>query len=51
MEQKYLGSFKIWFLKQMEMMKGLQKVTNEEVLENIGKKRTHLNNILHRKTN
>ena len=35
----------------MEKIKWSEKVTNEQVLERIGKKRTLLNNILSRKTN
>ena len=33
------------------MMKLSEKITNEQILENIGKKRTLLNNILRRKGN
>ena len=35
----------------MEKIKGLEKVTNEQVLKRIGEKRTLLNNILRRKAN
>ena len=35
----------------MEKIKWSEKVTNEEVLERIGEKRTLLNNILRRKSN
>ena len=35
----------------MEKIKWSEKVTNEQVLERIGEKRTLLNNILHRKVN
>jgi hypothetical protein len=35
----------------MEKIKGLEKVTDEQVLENIREKRIFLNNILRRKVN
>ena len=35
----------------MEKIKWSEKVTNEQVLERIGEKRTLLNNILHRNAN
>ena len=35
----------------MEKIKWSEKVTNEQVLDSIGEKRTLLNNILHRKAN
>ena len=35
----------------MEKIKGSEKVTNEQVLDRIGEKRTLLNNILRRKVN
>ena len=35
----------------MENIKLSEKVTNEQVLERIGEKRTVLNNIIHRKAN
>ena len=35
----------------MEKIKLSEKVTNEQVLERIGEKRTFLNNILRRKNN
>ena len=35
----------------MEKIKWLEKVTNEQVLDHIGEKRTLLNNILRRKAN
>ena len=35
----------------MEKIKWSEKVTNEQVLDHIGEKRTLLNNILHRKAN
>ena len=38
-------------LEENEEIKWLEIVTNEEVLEHIGEKRTILNNILHRKAN
>ena len=41
----------MWFWGRMEEIKWLEKVTNEEVRERIGEKRTLLNNILRRKAN
>ena len=35
----------------MEKIKWSEKVTNEEILERIGEKRTLINNILRRKSN
>ena len=40
----------MWCWRRMEKIKRSEKVTNE-VLERIGEKRTHLNNILRRKAN
>ena len=41
----------MWFWRRMEKIKGSEKVTNEQVLDRIGKNRTLLNNILRRKVN
>ena len=41
----------MWFCRRTEKIKWSYKVTNEEVLKCIGKKRTLLNNIMHRKAN
>ena len=49
LERKYLENFEILCLRRMERIKWSEKVTNEQVLERIGEKRTFLNNILHRK--
>jgi hypothetical protein len=38
-------------LEENEEIKWLEIVTNEEVLEHIGEKRTIINNIIRRKTN
>ena len=51
LEQKYLERFEIWCWRRMEKKKWSEKVTNEQVLERIGEKRTLLNNILRRKAN
>jgi hypothetical protein len=39
----------MWCWGKMEKMKWSEKVTNEQVLDHIGEKRTLLNNILCRK--
>ena len=39
----------MWCWRRMEKIKWPEKVTNEQVLEHIGEKRTLLNNILRRK--
>ena len=49
LEQKYLESFEMWCWRRMEKIKWSEKVTNEQVLDHIGEKRTLLNNILRRK--
>ena len=49
LERNYLESFEMWCWRKTEKMKGSEKVTNDEVLERIGEKRTHLNNIISRK--
>ena len=36
----------MWYWRRMEKIKWPEKVTNEEVFEHIGEKRTPLNNIL-----
>ena len=41
----------MWCWRRMEKIKRSEKVTNEQVLDRIGEKRTLLNNILRRKTN
>ena len=46
LERKYLQSFEMWYWRRMEKIKWLEKVSNEEVLERTGEKRTLLNNIL-----
>ena len=51
LELKYLESFEMWCWKRMEKIKWSEKVTNEQVLDRIGEKRTLLNNILRRKAN
>jgi hypothetical protein len=44
-----LVSFEIMCWRKMEKIKWPEKVTNQQVLESIGKKRILLNNILHKK--
>ena len=41
----------MWCRRRMEKIKWSEKVTNEQVLNRIGEKRTLLNNILRRKAN
>ena len=41
----------MWCWRRMEKIKWSEKVTNEQVHERIGEKRTLLNNILRRKVN
>jgi hypothetical protein len=45
---KYLVSFQMWCWRRIEKIECSEKVTNEQVLELIGEKRTLLNNILQR---
>ena len=49
LEQKYFESFEVWCSMKMEKTKSSEEVTNEQVLERIGEKRTLVNNILRRK--
>ena len=42
LERKYLGSFEMWCWRRMEKIKWLEKVTNEQVHEHKGQKRTLL---------
>jgi hypothetical protein len=51
LERKYLERFEIWCWSRTETIKWSDKVTNEQVLESVGEKRTFLNNILRRKVN
>ena len=51
LERKYLEKFEIWCWRRMEKIKWSEKVTNEQVLDRIGEKRTLLNNVLRRKAN
>ena len=41
----------MWCWRRMEKIKWSKKVTNEQVIDRIGEKRTLLNNILRRKAN
>ena len=41
----------MWYWRRMEKIKWSEKVTNEQVLDGIGEKRTLLNNTLRRKAN
>jgi len=43
LEGKYLESLELWFWRRMEKTKWSEKVTNEQVLDRIGEKRTLLN--------
>ena len=47
----FMNEIFIWYWRRMENIKWPEKVTNEEVLECIGEKRTLLNNIPRRKAN
>jgi len=51
LEWKYLESFEMWCWRRMEKIKWSERVTNEQVLDRIGEKRTLLKNILRRKAN
>ena len=51
LEQKCLESFDMWCWRRMVKIKWSEKVTNEQVLDHIGEKRSFSNNILHRKDN
>jgi hypothetical protein len=46
-----LESFELWYWRRIEKIQRSEKVTNEQVLERLGEKRTLLNNILRRKAN
>ena len=46
-----MESFKIWYCKRNEKVIRSEKVTNEEILERTGEKRTLINNIICRKAN
>ena len=45
LEQEYLKTFEMWCWRRMKKIIWSEKVTNELVLECIGEKRAHLNNI------
>ena len=47
LEGKYFERFEMWCWRRMEKIKWSEQITNEDV----GEKRTLLNNILHRKAN
>ena len=49
--RKYLESFEMWCWRKIKEIKWSEKVTNEQVLDRIGEKRTLINNILLRKAN
>jgi len=51
LERKYLESFEVRCWRRIEKITWLEKVTNEQVLDHIGEKRTLINNILCRKAN
>jgi hypothetical protein len=46
-----LDSFEMWCWRRRETIKWTEKVTNEQVLESIGEKRTLLDNIVRRNAN
>ena len=48
MERKYLESFKTWLWRRMGKIKWSEIVTNEQVFERLGEKRTLLNNIAYK---
>ena len=41
----------MWWWRRIEKIKWSEKVTNEQVLDRIGEKRTLLNNVIHIKSN
>ena len=43
--------FEVWYWRRMEKIRWSMKVTNEQVIERIGEKRTFVNNSLNRKAN
>jgi hypothetical protein len=51
LELKYLETFEMWCWRRTEKIKWSEKVTNEQVLDHVGEKRSLLNNILRRKAN
>ena len=51
LERKNLESFEMWCWRRIEQIKWSEKVTNEQVLDVIGEKRTLINNIVRRKAN
>ena len=50
LERKYLERFETWCWRRMEKVKQSEKVTNEQVFERIGEKRTLLNKSYLKKT-
>ena len=46
LEQKYLERFEMWCWRRMEKIKWSEIVTNEQVLDRTGEKRSLLNNII-----
>ena len=46
-----MASFEMWWWRTIEKIKWCEKVTNQQVLERIGEKRTVPNSILRRKAN
>ena len=50
LERTYLDSFEMWYWRKMEKIKWSEKVSNEQVVQRIGEKRTLLNNIVRRKS-
>ena len=46
LERMYLESFEMWCWRRMEKIKWPERVTNEQVFERAGEKKTLLNNIV-----
>ena len=49
LERKYLENFEMCCWRKMENIKWSEKITNEQVIDRIGERRTLINNILCRK--
>lgn len=51
LEKKYLESFEMWCWRQIENIKWMDMVTNEEVLSRVGEKKSIIHTIRQRKAN
>ena len=49
--EKYFEIFEMWCCRRMEKINWSEEITNEQIIDRIGEKRTFLNNILSRKEN